>query len=177
MNYENEKKAPRSDGSHNGYRPGRGDSACICLFPPREDVSSGTGLRGSARRDGAAHGRRSGAADARNGSAGRNAGRQRPVYRRDDRTDGKLLPQRQCQRELDAARGPLERRARRILCRGYLAALERVSAHGVCDERLPERTRYGRRIQRHSRHRRRLCLLAGIRAHRAQRSVPPRHGI
>jgi len=120
---------------------------------------------------------RSGAADARNGSAGRNAGRQRPVYRRDDRTDGKLLPQRQCQRELDAARGPLERRARRILCRGYLAALERVSAHGVCDERLPERTRYGRRIQRHSRHRRRLCLLAGIRTHRAQRSVPPRHGI
>ena len=116
-------------------------------------------------------------AAARNGSAGRNAGRQRPVYRRGDRTDGKLLPQRQCQRELDAARGPLERRARRILCRGYLAALERVSAHGVCDERLPERTRYGRRIQRHSRHRRRLCLLAGIRAHRAQRSVPPRHGI
>ena len=47
------KRLPRSDGSHNGYRPGRGDSACVCLFPPREDVSSGTGLRGSARRDSA----------------------------------------------------------------------------------------------------------------------------
>lgn len=123
------------------------------------------------------HGRRSGAARRPKRKARTKRWSPTAVYRRDDRTDGKLLPQRQCQRELDAARGPLERRARRILCRGYLAALERVSAHGVCDERLPERTRYGRRIQRHSRHRRRLCLLAGIRAHRAQRSVPPRHGI
>ena len=53
----------------------------------------------------APHGRRSGAADARNGSAGRNAGRQRPLHRRSGGADGELLPQRQRQRELDAVRG------------------------------------------------------------------------